>query len=84
MVAVGSVTPEQAKSMGLPFPVLSDLELTAAKKYGLLHEKGYMLKDVSRPATFLLGPGRVIQWMRVGDNIRPRPAFSEIFEEMRK
>lgn len=84
MVAVGKVTPEQAKSMALPFPVLSDMELTAAKKYGLIHEKGYMLQDVSRPATFLLGPDRVIRWMSAADNIRPRPAFSEIFEEMRR
>lgn len=84
MVAVGKVTPEQAKSMALPFPVLSDMELTAAKKYGLIHEKGYMLQDVSRPATFLLGPDRVIKWMRAADNIRPRPAFEEIFEAMRR
>jgi peroxiredoxin len=81
---VGKVTPEQAKAMALPFPVLSDLELAAAKKYGLLHEKGYMFQDVARPTTIVIGEDRRIRWMRPSDHVRIRPAVDEIFDELRK
>lgn len=84
LVAVGKVTPEEAKAMALPFPVLSDLDLAVAKQYGLLHEKGYMFKDVARPTTILLGPDREIRWLRASDNVRLRPGVDEIFEELRK
>ena len=84
MVAVGKVTPEQAKSLELPFPVLCDDQLDAAKRYGLIHEKGYLFQDVARPTTIFLGQDRVIRWMRPSDNIRPRPSVDEIFEEMKR
>jgi peroxiredoxin len=69
--------------MGLPFPVLSDPDLAVARKYGLLHEKGMMFEDVARPATLILGPDRVIRWMRVADHIRTRPTPEEIFQQLR-
>ena len=84
MVAVGPVTPEEAKGFSLPFPVLSDLELEATKKYGLLHEKGMMGKDVPRPTTLLLDKDRVVRWMRAESDIRTRPDPEEIFEQLRK
>jgi len=83
-VAVGKVTPEQAKSWALPFPVLSDMELVAAKKYGLLHEKGYMFQDVARPTTILIGDDRRIRWLRASDHVRFRPSVDDIFDELRK
>src|SRR5204863_231358 len=84
LVAVGKVTPGQAKSLELPFPVLSDLDLEAAKKYGLVHEKGYLFQDAARPTTLLLGDDRRIRWMRPSDHVRIRPTVDEIFEELRK
>ncbi len=84
-MAVGPQTPEEAKSMGFPFPVLSDPDLAVTRRYGLLHEKGMIGKgDVPRPATILVGDDGLVRWVRVGDNIRSRPAPEEIFEQLRK
>ena len=85
IVAVGPVTPEEAKSFELPFPVLSDLEFEATKKYGLFHEKGLMGKDVPRPTTLFLDKGtRTILWMRAETDVRTRPDPEEIFGLLRQ
>jgi peroxiredoxin len=85
LVAVGPVSPEEAKAFELPFPVLSDLELEATKKYGLLHEKGLFGSDVPRPTTMLLDKGtRTILWMRTETDVRTRPDPEEIFNLLRK
>jgi peroxiredoxin len=83
VVAVGPVSPEEAKAFDLPFPVLSDLQFEATRKYGLLHEKGFLGKDVPRPTTLLLDKERVIRWMRAETDIRTRPDPQEIFEALR-
>jgi peroxiredoxin len=70
--------------MDLPFLVLSDPDLATAAKFGLVHEKGMMGKDVPRPTTLLLAKdSRKILWMRAADNIRIRPAADEVFEQLR-
>ena len=84
MVAVGPVTSEEAKGFGLPFPVLSDLQLEATKKYGLVHEKGMMGKDVPRPTTLLIDKDRVIRWLRPESDIRTRVDPDEIFDQLRQ
>ena len=85
VVAVGPQTPEQGKSMGLPFPVLSDPDLKVTTEYGLLHPKGGYTRDVPRPTTILVNKGdRNIAWMRAAEDIRVRPAPEEIFEALRK
>lgn len=84
MLAVGPQSPEDGKAMGLPFPVLSDPELEATMKYGLLHEKGRFGKDVPRPATILVGEDREIRWLRAADNIRIRPTVDEVIEQLRR
>ena len=85
IVAVGPVTPEEAKSFDLPFPVLSDLEFEATRKYGLFHEKGLMGKDVPRPTTLFLDKGtRTIRWMRAETDVRTRPDPEEIFNLLRE
>jgi len=85
VVAVGPVTPEEAKGFDLPFPVLSDLEFEATKKYGLMHEKGLMGKDVPRPTTIFIDKGtRKIRWMRTESDVRTRPDPEEIFNLLRE
>jgi len=84
VLAVGPVTPQEAKGFGLPFAVASDPQLEATKKYGLVHEKGMMGKDVPRPTVLLLDKDRVIRWMRAETDIRTRPDPDEIFEQLRK
>ena len=83
IVAVGPQTPEQAKAFDLPFRVLSDPDLEATMKYGLVHEKGLLGKDVPRPTTLLIDKDRKIQWMRAETSMRIRPAPDEIFEQLR-
>jgi peroxiredoxin len=85
VVAVGPVTPEEAKGFELPFPVLSDLEFEATKKYGLFHEKGLLGKDVPRPTTMLIDKGtRTIRWMRTETDVRTRPDPEEVFNQLRQ
>lgn len=83
VVAVGPVTPEEAKAFELPFPVLSDVDLEATKKYGLVHEKGMMTRDVPRPTTMLIDKDRKIRWMRAETSMRTRPDPEEIFEQLK-
>ncbi|HZE98636.1 MAG TPA: peroxiredoxin family protein [Planctomycetota bacterium] len=84
VIAVGPMTPEEAKGFNLPFPVLSDPGLETTKKYGLLHEKGLMNQDVPRPATLLIDKDRKIAWMRAETSLRIRPDPEEIFEQLKK
>lgn len=84
MVAVGPQAPEEGSALGLPFPVLSDPELEATRKYGLLHEKGMITRDAPRPATILIGKDRKVLWIRAAENVRILPTPDEIFEQLRK
>lgn len=83
VVAVGPQSPEEAKAFNLPFPVLSDPDLEASRKYGLIHEKGLLGKDVPRPSTLLIDKERKIRWMRAETSTRVRPDPEEIFEQLR-
>jgi peroxiredoxin len=80
---VGPMTPAEAKALDLPFPVLSDPDLETTKKYGLVHEKGMMGKDVPRPSTLLIDKERKIRWMRAETSVRIRPDPEEIFEQLK-
>jgi peroxiredoxin len=84
VVAVGPMTPEEAKEFGLAFPVLSDPDLKTSAKYGLVHEKGMLGKDVPRPTTLLIDKDRKIRWMRAETSVRVRPDPDEIFELLRQ
>lgn len=84
VLAVGAVTPEEAKAVPAGFPVLADEGLEVARRYGLFHEKGFMGRDVPRPATLLVGPDRTIRWMHLAGEIRTRPSPEAIFAELRK
>jgi peroxiredoxin len=84
VVAVGPMSPAEAKAFDLPFPVLSDPDLEATKKYGLVHEKGLMNKDVPRPTTMLIDKERKIRWMRAETSLRIRPDPEEIFEQLKQ
>ncbi|HLY10078.1 MAG TPA: peroxiredoxin family protein [Planctomycetota bacterium] len=83
VVAVGPMSSEEAKAFDLPFPVLSDPDLEATKKYGLVHEKGLMNRDVPRPTTLLIDKERKIRWMRAETSVRIRPDPEEIFEQLK-
>jgi len=83
VVAVGPMTPAEAKAFDLPFPVLSDPDLEATKKYGLVHEKGMLNKDVPRPTTLLIDKERKIRWMRAETSVRIRPDPEEVFEQLK-
>ena len=85
VLAVGPQTPEEGKSLGLPFPVLSDPDLKVTTDYGLVHVKGGFTRDVPRPTTILVNKGdRNIQWLKAADHIRVRPTLEEVFEALRQ
>lgn len=83
VVAVGPQPPEVARALGLPFPVLSDASLEVTRRYGLLHPRGFMGRDAPRPAMILVGPDRIVRWVRPAPDVRTRPAPEQIFEALR-
>jgi peroxiredoxin len=85
VVAIGPQSPEQATSLGLPFPVLSDPDLKVTTEYGLLHPKGMGSSDVPRPTSLIVNKGdRQILWVHATPNIRLRPTPDEIFAALRR
>jgi peroxiredoxin len=56
----------------LGFPLLSDPDEAAIKRYGLLHEKGMGTSDIARPADLLLDGNGVIRWAMFTENVRVR------------
>ena len=62
------------KNNKLPFPVLCDESRTAARAFGVLHEKGGPAKeDVPLPAMFLIDRDGRVLWRRVATMMQDRP-----------
>ena len=62
----------------LPFPVLSDADLTAIKRYGVLHEDEPEGRRIARPALFLIDRDGYVRFAHVGEHTRDRPAVGLI------
>lgn len=72
-----------ARSLDLPFAVLSDEGAHVARQYGLSHADPYK-GEVPRPSTIILdGTGR-IRWFHVADDVRDRASSEEIIGRLRE
>lgn len=71
--------------LGLDFPVLSDGSCAAIEAYGLLHrDAGLGGEDISRPATFLVGPDGTVRWRSLPDSWRIRVRPDDLISAVRE
>jgi peroxiredoxin len=79
-VAISIDTPEDsrnlAQSQGYTFPILSDRNAEAIRRYDLVHAKaGINGEDIARPAEFLIDSSGTVRWINLTENywVRARP-----------
>lgn len=68
--------------LGIPFPLLSDADEQAIKRYGLVHS-GEREIDISRPANILIDRQGVIRWEVFTESIRIRPHPDDVLKVAR-
>lgn len=76
---------ELAERNGLTFPILSDPNLDAIRRYDLVHAgQGEEGRDLSRPGEFLIDGSGTVRWLNLTENywIRARP--EEILEKAKE
>lgn len=61
----------------VPFPILLDVELKAVDTLGIR-------KDLSKPATYILGPDRQVHFAYVGASLDDRPSVKAMLAELDK
>ncbi len=76
VLAVSVDPPEQnaelAAKIGVEYPLLADPTLQAVDAFHLRHENGGPGGDISRPATYLIGPEGQVLWEDFTENYRIR------------
>jgi len=79
-VAISIDTPEESRNLaqnqGYTFPILSDRNAEAIRRYDLVHAKaGIKGEDIARPAEFLVDSTGTVRWINLTENywIRARP-----------
>lgn len=73
-----------AERLGLGFPILSDVQETAIRNWGLVHEDAKPGGgSMARPAVFLVEADGTISWRSVTDDYRIRVRPEQILEVIR-
>ena len=77
VIALSVDSPEESRKLclakGYTFPVLSDPDAEAIRRYGVLHAKGGENgHDIARPAEFLVDKNGIIRWENLTGDIRVR------------
>ena len=68
----------------LAFPLLSDAELTAARAFGVLHEKQPQGQDLALPANILIDAAGRIRWRHVARRVPDRMSPADLDREVEK
>ena len=89
VVAVSVDSPEQSrdlqKTAGLTYPILSDPNADAIRKYDLLHVKaGPDGHDVARPGEFLVDSNGVVRWVNLTEDFRVRARSEQFLAQARQ
>ena len=79
-VAISVDSPEQSRNLaqqqGYTFPLLSDPNAEAIRRYDLVHAgAGESGRDIARPAEFLIDSSGTVRWINLTENywVRARP-----------
>lgn len=76
---------ELAERNGLTFPILSDPNLDAIRRYDLVHDgQGEDGKGISRPAGFLIDSSGTVRWLNLTENYWVRAGTEEILEKAKE
>jgi peroxiredoxin len=70
------VSRELSQKAGIAFPILSDPQADAIRKYDLVHKgAGVGGHDIARPAEFLVDASGTVRWVNLTENywVRARP-----------
>ncbi len=65
-----------AQQQGYTFPILSDPNVEAIRRYDLVHAgQGESGQDIARPAEFLIDSSGTVRWVNLTENywVRARP-----------
>lgn len=76
-MAISVDTPEESETLrrkaGYTFTFLSDPNLEAIKRYGVVHKgAGVGGRDIARPAEFLIDRSGTVRWVNLTGDIRVR------------
>jgi peroxiredoxin len=76
-VAISVDSPSESQDLcrkaGYTYPLLSDPNTEAIRRYDLLHKgAGVNGHDIARPAEFLIDSSGVIRWINLTDDLRVR------------
>ncbi len=82
-VAISVDPPDVSRNLsrkrGYTFPILSDPDATAIRRYHVLHPAaGPDEHDIARPAEFLVDRGKVVRWTNFTEDIRVRARADEM------
>ena len=89
MVAISVDPPEASRTLaakaGFTFAFLSDPNLSAIRRYDLVHagagEHGH---DISRPAEFLLDSSGTVRWVNLTEDYRVRARAEQMLEAAKR
>jgi peroxiredoxin len=88
VLAISADPPKRAAEVvsgnKLPFPVLCDTELRAARAFGVLHPGGRAGRDIALPASFLIDRSGRIVWEQVARRVQDRPQPEEVLARVRE
>ena len=84
-VAISVDSPEESRTLaqqqGYTFPILSDPNAEAIRRYDLVHAgAGENGRDIARPAEFLIDSSGTIRWLNLTENYWVRAKPEEILE----
>ena len=68
----------------LAFPLLSDMELTAARAFGVVHERQPSAPNLTLPANFLIDATGRIRWRHVARRVPDRMSPADLDREVEK
>lgn len=84
-VAISVDSPEESRTLaqqqGYTFPLLSDPNAEAIRRYDLVHAgAGENGRDIARPAEFLIDSTGTVRWLSLTENYWVRARPEEILE----
>ena len=73
-----------SQKAGYTFPILSDPQLDAIRRYDLVHAgAGPEGHDIARPAEFLVDSSGVVRWVNFTEDVRVRARADEMLAAAR-
>ena len=77
------VNAKWAEDMGVPFPILSDFNKTAAAAYGVLREELAGLRGIANRSVFVVDADGRVRYSWVSEDPHVLPPFDEIVDSVR-